>query len=79
MPGCSGDVGYTVNLDVFSDDPRETCSCPDYRRHKSTCKHITGATIYRAKARMAARREAAAKRPKLDAEAVAANLARMGA
>jgi len=75
VPGCSGDVGYTVNLDVFSDDPRETCSCPDHKRTGSTCKHIVLATIHRAKTRSASRRS---RPPKFDGRAVEANLARMG-
>ncbi len=70
---------YEVNLDVFSDDPHETCGCPDYRRHKRTgtvCKHITAATIYRAKSRTASRRT---RLPKLSPDVVAASLDRMGA
>lgn len=55
VPGFSGST-YTVDLDVFAEDPRESCSCPDHRRHKTTCKHITAATIWRAKSRAAARR-----------------------
>jgi uncharacterized Zn finger protein len=67
---------YRVDLDIFADDPRETCSCPDYRRHSSPCKHVYSAAICRAKTRAASRR---GERPKMDAEAVEANLARMGA
>jgi len=55
VPGCSGGT-YTVDLAVFTDEP-ETCSCPDYQRHKQTCKHVYAAAIYRAKARARSRRE----------------------
>lgn len=80
VPGCSG-ATYTVDLDVFADDSeaRETCTCPDHKRTHATCKHITAATIFRARTRMAARREAEAKRPKFAPDAIAANLARVGA
>jgi len=53
VPGCSGGT-YTVDLAVFTDEP-ETCSCPDYQRHKRPCKHVYAATVARAKARMRAR------------------------
>ena len=53
VPGCGGGT-YTVDLAVFTDEP-ETCSCPDYQRHKQTCKHVYAATVARAKARMRAR------------------------
>ena len=59
VPGCSGGT-YTVNLAVFGGE--ESCSCPDHRNHPEyTCKHLVAATIYRAKARMGARRAQAAK------------------
>jgi hypothetical protein len=76
VPGCSGG-SYTVDLVPFGGE--ESCSCPDYRRHKRTgtsCKHIVAATIYRAKGRAAARRT---QRPKLSPDVVAASLDRMGA
>jgi len=53
VPGCSGGT-YTVDLAVFTNEP-ETCNCPDYQRHKQTCKHVYAATVARAKARMRAR------------------------
>jgi len=59
VPGCSGGT-YTVDLAVFTDEP-ETCSCPDYQRHKQTCKHVYAATVARAKARMRARTVQAAR------------------
>jgi len=55
VPGCGGGT-YTVDLAVFTDEP-ETCSCPDYQRHKQTCKHVYAATVARAKSRAKARRE----------------------
>ena len=55
VPGCSGG-SYTVDLAVFTDEP-ETCSCPDFQRHKEPCKHVYAGSLYRAKARAAARRE----------------------
>lgn len=65
---------YTVDLDVFADDPRETCGCFDHERTGITCKHIVAASIYRAKRTAAARRSA---RPKFSPDVVEANLARM--
>ncbi len=59
VPGCSGGT-YTVDLAVFTDEP-ETCSCPDYQRHKQPCKHVYAATVARAKARMRARTVQAAR------------------
>jgi hypothetical protein len=53
VDGCSGGT-YRVDLAVFTDEP-ETCSCPDYQRHKRPCKHVYAATVARAKARMRAR------------------------
>jgi hypothetical protein len=53
VPACGGGV-YEVNLKVFADEP-ESCNCPDYQRHKQTCKHVYAATVARAKARMRAR------------------------
>ncbi len=55
VPGCSGGV-YEVDLAVFTDE-LETCSCPDYQRHKQKCKHVYAATVTRAKSRAKARRE----------------------
>jgi hypothetical protein len=56
VPSCSGQgVTYEVDLKVFTDEP-ESCNCPDRER---PCKHLIAATIHRAKARMAARREQA--------------------
>jgi hypothetical protein len=57
VPGCSGGT-YTVDLAVFTDEP-ETCSCPDFQRHKTPCKHVYASSLYRATARAAARREQA--------------------
>jgi uncharacterized Zn finger protein len=51
VPGCSGGV-YEVNLAVFGG--HESCDCPD---RASVCKHLIAATIHRAKAKAAARRE----------------------
>ena len=51
VPGCSGGT-YAVDLAVF--DGEQSCSCPD---RAPVCKHIIGATIYRAKSRAKARRE----------------------
>jgi predicted nucleic acid-binding Zn finger protein len=47
-------------LAVFTDE-LETCSCPDYQRHKQPCKHVYAATVYRSKSREAARRAQAAR------------------
>jgi len=59
VPSCSGG-SYRVDLDISGDE--ETCSCPDHARHPElTCKHLAAATIFRAKARIAARRIQAAK------------------
>ncbi len=55
--GCGGGT-YEVDLKVFTDEP-ETCSCPDYQRHKQPCKHVYAATVARAKSRAKARREQA--------------------
>ncbi len=76
VPGCSGG-SYTVDLVPFGGE--ESCSCPDFLRHKRTgtvCKHIFSATIYRAKGRAASLRT---QRPKFSPDVVAASLARMGA
>jgi len=54
VPSCSGEDAYTVDLAVFGGE--ESCNCPDRER---PCKHLIAATIHRAKARMAARREQA--------------------
>lgn len=43
VPSCSGDAQYIVDLRA------QSCQCPDYRRHGVACKHITAATIARAK------------------------------
>ncbi|MDQ3302173.1 MAG: SWIM zinc finger domain-containing protein [Actinomycetota bacterium] len=58
VPGCSGGV-HEVDLAVFGGE--ESCSCPDYQRHKEPCKHLYAATIYRSKARTRAREEQAAR------------------
>jgi uncharacterized Zn finger protein len=59
VPGCGGGT-YTVDLAVFGGE--ETCDCPDHARHpERSCKHIICATVYRATARAAARREQAAR------------------
>lgn len=55
VPGCTSGT-YRVDLAVFTDEP-ETCSCPDYQRHKQPCKHVYATSLYRAKARAKARRE----------------------
>ncbi len=54
VPSCSGEGSYEVNLAVFGGE--ESCNCPDRER---PCKHLVAATINRAKARTAARREQA--------------------
>ncbi len=54
VPSCSGEGSYEVNLGVFGGE--EGCNCPDRER---PCKHLIAASITRAKARMAARREQA--------------------
>jgi uncharacterized Zn finger protein len=73
VPGCTGGT-YTVDLSVFGGE--ESCTCPDHRRHpEHSCKHIICATLYRSKARAAARKE---QRPRFDSASVEANLARIG-
>ncbi len=54
VPGCSGGV-YVVDLAVFGGT--ESCTCPDFQRYKEPCKHVYAGSLYRAKARAAARRE----------------------
>ncbi len=81
VPGCSGG-SYEVDLAVFGG--QESCKCPDFRRHKSTCKHIITATLYRAKSRAASRRRAQARKRRValvpeDAGEIRAALERMGA
>jgi hypothetical protein len=71
VPGCSGG-SYTVDLVPFGGE--ESCSCPDYRRHKTPCKHIFSATIWRSKSRAASLRT---QRPKFSPDVVAANLERL--
>lgn len=74
VPGSNGWT-YTVHLDVFGEG--ESCGCPDHERHPEfTCKHITAATICRAKTKAQVRR---AQRQRHDARAVTANLDRLGA
>jgi predicted nucleic acid-binding Zn finger protein len=73
VPGCSGGT-YRVDLVPFGGE--ESCSCPDFLRHKTPCKHIFSATIWRSKSRAASLRT---QRPKLSPEAVEAGLGRMGA
>ncbi len=59
VPGCAGG-SYTVDLAVFGGE--ESCSCPDHARHPEySCKHLSAAAIFRAKARAKARREQAAR------------------
>ncbi|MCA1730459.1 MAG: SWIM zinc finger domain-containing protein [Actinobacteria bacterium] len=53
VPGCGGG-SYEVNLVPFGGE--ESCTCPDYRKHKAPCKHLFAATIYRAKSRRTARK-----------------------
>ncbi len=74
VPACGGGV-YEVNLKVFADEP-ESCSCPDYQRHKQTCKHVYAAAIYRAKARARSRR---AQAERTAARASRSSLADLGA
>ncbi len=50
VPGCSGG-SYKVNLAIAGGT--ESCNCPD---RAPVCKHLIAATIFRAKARAAARR-----------------------
>lgn len=76
VPGCSGG-SYTVDLDVFADEPVETCSCPDFARHHDTCKHIAFATVFRARSRAEAAKTSRAH--KYSPKAVQANLARLSA
>lgn len=73
IPGGSG--FYRVNLAIFEGD--ESCSCPDFRRHHLTCKHIACATLHRSKVRAAGRRVSRVHRHSL--EAIEANLARLSA
>lgn len=53
VPGTDGP--YEVDLDVFAEDPAESCECKDFRHRLSTlpapmcCKHIHAAAICRAK------------------------------
>ena len=54
VPGCSGGT-YRVDLAPFGGE--ESCTCPDFQRHKQPCKHTYAATISRAKSRAKARRE----------------------
>ncbi len=56
VPGCSGG-SYTVDLAVFGGT--ESCNCPDFQRYKEPCKHVYAGSLYRSKARAAARREQA--------------------
>jgi hypothetical protein len=62
VPGECED-GYTVDLDVFSPDPFESCQCADFvYRLKDLpeamcCKHIHAASFYRAKSRARVRGE----------------------
>jgi uncharacterized Zn finger protein len=71
VPSCSGEGSYEVNLGVFGGE--ESCSCPDRAR---PCKHLVAATIFRAKARTAARR---AQAERTAARSSAANLASLAA
>jgi hypothetical protein len=45
VPSCAGQGSYTVDYN------EETCSCPDFRRHGETCKHIYCVGISLAKRR----------------------------
>jgi hypothetical protein len=76
VPGCDGG-SYTVGLDVFADQPVETCSCPDFQRRRDVCKHIVAATLYRARSRAQSRSRSRVH--KYAPDAVAANLARLTA
>jgi hypothetical protein len=73
VPGGGGGT-YRVDLAVFGGE--ESCSCPDYQRHKQPCEHIYATSLYRAKARAAARR---AQAERTAARASAANLAPLAA
>ncbi len=54
VPSSSGGSTYTVSL--TGED--ESCDCSDRRHHPElTCKHMTAATIYRARRRARMRRE----------------------
>lgn len=54
VPSTSGSGTYTVEL--AGED--ESCDCSDHHRHPElTCKHLTAATIYRARRRARMRRE----------------------
>ena len=71
VPSCSGQGTYTADLAVFGEE--ESCNCPDRAR---PCKHLVAATIFRAKARTAARR---AQAERTAARSSAANLASLAA
>jgi hypothetical protein len=45
VPSCTGRGSYTV------DYREESCSCPDFKRHAETCKHIYAVGISLAKRR----------------------------
>jgi uncharacterized Zn finger protein len=71
VPSCSGEgVTYEVNLGVFGGE--ESCNCPDKER---PCKHLVAATIFRAKARTAARRAQAERTAARSTAAYLADLA----
>jgi len=71
VPSCSGTGSYTADLAVFGGE--ESCNCPDRER---PCKHLVAVTIFRAKARTAARR---AQAERTAARAPRGNLADLGA
>ncbi len=78
VPGCRGGA-YTVNLAVLGGE--ESCSCPDFRRHKTPCKHVFAATLFRAKIQRPAwkAQQAESVRRRRRTQAAVANLERMGA
>ncbi len=78
VPGCRGGA-YTVNLAVLGGE--ESCSCPDFRRHKTHCKHVFAATLFRAKIQRPAwkAQQAESVRRRRRTQAAVANLERMGA
>ncbi len=55
VPSCSGGEPYAVNY------RRESCDCPDARRHPGlNCKHVLAVAVKRAKRRGASARRLAA-------------------
>ncbi len=66
VPSCSGGEPYAV------DYQRETCDCPDARRHPElNCKHVLAVAVKRAKRRGASARKLAALEDRYEHELVA--------